>query len=47
MLENEDKIRAAKEISFVSIEIPKGSTNERTIGKNDLVARAGASSVIV
>jgi hypothetical protein len=40
-------MRAANEMSFVSIAIPAGFTNALTIGRNEYVANAGASSVKV
>ena len=44
---NSAKIRAATEMSLVSTEIPAGLVKASTIGKNDKVANAGASSVFV
>ena len=40
-------ILAANEISLVSIEISEDLVNAFTIGKNERVAKAGASSVFV
>ena len=40
-------ILAAKEISLVSISIPEEAVKAFTIGKNEYVAKAGASSVFV
>jgi len=42
-----ERIRAAKEMSFVSISMPELYTKDLTIGKNERVANAGASSVMV
>ena len=44
---NSAKIRAATEISLVTISTPAGAVKVRIIGRNAQVAKSGASSVSV
>ncbi|MNY58024.1 hypothetical protein D3C86_1943140 [compost metagenome] len=44
---NSPRIRPATEMSLVSTLTPAGAVNARTMGRNALVARRGASSVRV
>ena len=44
---NSAKIRAATEISLVTISTPAGAAKVRIIGRNARVAKSGASSVSV
>ncbi len=44
---NAERILPAREMSLVSMLIPDGLVNALTMGRNDCVARAGASSVLV
>ena len=45
--ENSARMRAATEMSLVSMSIPAGSVNVRMIGRKAYVASSGASSVNV